>query len=748
MKIDELPIPEDAKKLFLEEGIRELYPPQEEAFRKTKVLEGGNLLMASPTASGKTLVAEVCALKHILELGGKVVYTTPLRALASEKFTRFKRYERLNKPDGGSIKVAISTGDYDSSDPWLGRYDWIVTTYEKLDSLLRHGASWIRDVTLLVVDEVHYLGQGDRGPTLEVLLTRFRMLNPRGQIIALSATVRNVEELAKWFNADYTVTEWRPVVLKEGVYLDGVVRFNDGTVIEVEDLGDPIVNLTHDAIKRGGQVLVFTETRKKAVNVAQKLSGTVEKLLDKRVKSRLKRIAEHIASSTDKTRLDEILAKLIERGVAFHHAGLSNERRTVVEEAFRKGYVKALVATPTLASGVNLPARRVILASYERYEPGYGRTPISVMDYKQMTGRAGRPGLDPVGEAVLIAKSEDEVEYLMERYVYARPERIWSNLGAEPFLRPHVLSSIATGVAYSVKGVLEFFSKTLYAHQMGVESIEEPIRRIIDFLEENGFIRVARDVIEPTALGRRVSEVYIDPLSAAIIVEGFERKKASEVSEFGLLHLVNHTPDASPKLYPRRSDIDELVRVLELKEDELLVEVPDRFTEPVEFEAILGEVKMTLVVLDWINEVSENTILEKYGVEPGDLYRLISSVDWLLYAAQELSKLMGLKELTSKISILRSRVEKGVREELLALASLEGIGRVRARALYQAGYRSLEDLRRASLEELMRVPTIGGRVAKRIKEQVGGTVTQEALKASEDTGIQKTLRDYSQQRSP
>lgn len=748
MRIDELPIPEDAKKLFLEEGIRDLYPPQEEAFRKTRVLEGGNLLMASPTASGKTLVAEVCALKHIIEGGGKVVYTTPLRALASEKFTRFKRYEKLKKLDGGNVRVTISTGDYDSSDPWLSRYDWIVTTYEKLDSLLRHGAPWVKDVTLLVVDEVHYLGQGDRGPTLEVLLTRFRMLNPKGQIIALSATVRNVEELARWFNADYTTTEWRPVTLKEGIYLDGVVRFSDGTVLEVEDLGDPIVSLTYDVIKRGGQILIFTETRKKAVSVARKLSKTVEKLLDKRVKSRLKRIAGRIVSSADKTRLDEALAKLIEHGTAFHHAGLRHERRTLVEEAFRKGYVKALAATPTLAAGVNLPARRVVLASYERYEPGYGRTPISVMEYKQMIGRAGRPGLDPVGEAVLIARSEDELEFLMERYVYARPERIWSNLGAEPFLRPHVLSSIATGVAYSVEGVLDFFSKTLYAYQMGVESIAGPIRRILDFLEENGFIRVVRGMVEPTALGKRVSELYIDPLSAAIIIDGFERRRASEVSEFGLLHLVNHTPDASPKLYPRRREVDELIRVLELREDELLVEVPDRFSEPVEFEALLGEIKMTLVMMDWINEVSENTILDKYGVEPGDLYRLVSSVNWLLYAAQELSKLMGFKRLTSKINILRNRVEKGVREELLTLTSLEGIGRVRARALYQVGYRTLEDLRRASLEELMRIPTIGGRIAKRIKEQVGGTVSQEALKAAEDAGVQKTLTDYSRHRSP
>jgi helicase len=744
MKIYELPVHESIKKVFLEEGICELYPPQEEAFKKTKVLNGGNLLMASPTASGKTLIAEVCALKHIIELNGKVLYTTPLKALASEKYERFKQYEKLVKSNGDRVRVAVSTGDYDSSDPWLSKYDLIVTTYEKFDSLLRHGASWVRELSLLVVDEIHYLGQGDRGPTLEVVLTRFRRFNHKGQILALSATVRNVEEIAEWLDAEYITTDWRPVKLKEGVYVDGRVMFNDGTTLEIEERGSPIESITYDTIRGGGQILIFTDTRRNAVALAKKLTKTVKPLLDERTKRSLRRIVKSILSNEAVTGLDESLASFIENGVAFHHAGLIHDRRAVIEEAFRKGYIKALTATPTLAAGVNLPARRVTLTSYERYEPGYGRYPISVMEYKQMVGRAGRPNYDPIGESILIARNDEEADFIMEHYIYARPERIWSNLGAEPYLRSHVLSVIATDATHSERKVLEFFSKTLYAHQMSMEPIVKPISEALRGLEEYGFIKTVRDRIEVTSLGRRVSELYIDPLSAAIMVDGFENRKPDEITDFALLHLIAHTPDVTPKLYPRRGEGERLTAALELRKDELLIDVSDAYADAVEFEVLLGEIKTALVLYDWINEQPENVVLEKYDVEPGDLYRIVSTTEWLLYAAQELSKLMTLERLSSKIRALRERVKFGVREELLPLVSLEGIGRVRARALYNSGYRTLEDLKRASIEELMRIPTIGGRVSKKIKEQVGGLVSERSLKAAEEAGSQKMLTDYSQ----
>ena len=152
MKITQLPIPEPVKEVTLHSGIAELYPPQEEAVQ-AGVLEGKNLVLASPTASGKTLIAELCSLKHVLEKSGKVVYLSPLRALANEKYDEFKKYTSIRKPNGRRVSVGISTGDFDSGDSWLGRYDIIVTTNEKADSLLRHRVKWMDDISLVVADE-------------------------------------------------------------------------------------------------------------------------------------------------------------------------------------------------------------------------------------------------------------------------------------------------------------------------------------------------------------------------------------------------------------------------------------------------------------------------------------------------------------------------------------------------------------------------------------------------------------------
>jgi len=262
VKIEDLAIPEPAKQVIIKSGITELYPPQEEAIH-AGALDGKNLVLASPTASGKTLIAELCALKHILEKDGKVLYLTPLRALASEKYQEFKRYSVLRKTNGRKIRVGISTGDYDRSDNWLERYDIIISTNEKADSLLRHRTKWMGEISLIVADEVHLLNDGDRGPTLEVVLARLMQINPDAQILALSATIRNAEEAAEWLNADCITTEWRPVVLKEGIACQNEILFKDGGAAKIEKHSkNPAVNLALHIVRSGGQRLSLLQLEK------------------------------------------------------------------------------------------------------------------------------------------------------------------------------------------------------------------------------------------------------------------------------------------------------------------------------------------------------------------------------------------------------------------------------------------------------------------------------------------------------
>lgn len=210
-------IPEELYRI-LDKEITKLRPAQEKAIKKG-LLERKNLLVCTPTASGKTLIAEFAALKSIIEGNGKAIYIVPLKALASEKYKDFK------KRYGSVAKIALSIGDIDSADSYLVDYDLIITTSEKLDSLIRHHAPWLSLVSTIIIDEIHLLNDPGRGPTLEILITILRQLLKKSQIIALSATIGNPEELAEWLKANLVIDNWRPVKLHKGVYLDGEVEF-------------------------------------------------------------------------------------------------------------------------------------------------------------------------------------------------------------------------------------------------------------------------------------------------------------------------------------------------------------------------------------------------------------------------------------------------------------------------------------------------------------------------------------------
>ncbi|TMH95428.1 DEAD/DEAH box helicase [Candidatus Bathyarchaeota archaeon] len=721
MKIRDLPIDKQVIELLSKEGLDELYPPQQHAI-EAGVLDGKNLVLASPTASGKTLVAEFCILQHILEHRGKAIYLAPLRALASEKFKEFQRYSAIKKPNGDHVRAGISTGDYDSADPWLGRYDIVLCTNEKADSLLRHKAPWMSELTLVVADEVHLLTEQERGPTLEVVLTRLTEINPNIQVLALSATVRNAEEVGSWLKAGSVTTDWRPVPLREGIYHDNQVQFRDGASRAIlSGTKTPSLDIALDVLSAGGQALIFTETRRSAVEMGRKASVAVKSRLSKPEERALSTIAERILSTGEKTRLGEALAMQVAAGAGFHHAGLAGIHRGIVEDAFRDGRIKVLAATPTLAAGVNLPARAVVISSYERYEAGYGRYPISVLEYKQFCGRAGRPKYDKFGEALLIARNPDEAEWLMENYVLAQPEKLWSKLAAERVLRPHVLSTVAAGYAHSEEGLYNFFARTFYAHQYGPRLIKGKIGDILRFLFKEEMVLMEGKELSASRFGKRVSELYIDPMSAVILRDGLYNR-SKKMTDLSILHLISKTPDLSPRPRPRGGEVDKLSLLAEQRSDEFTYPIPTQFEDPVAYEEFLGELKSAQVLSDWIDERTEDQILETRKVEPGDLLRLVQGSEWLILATQELGRLFGHKDLLAPLEMLKVRLAKGVRPELVKLTTLEGVGRVRARMLYDAGLKTIEDIKERSLEQLMSIRTIGPSLAKKIKEQAGGLI--------------------------
>jgi len=722
MKVEELPIDERIKQVIEGRGITALYPPQAEAL-KSGVLDGKNLVLAIPTASGKTLVSEIVMIDRLLREGGKAVYIVPLKALAEEKYREFKSWGKLG------IRVAATTGDYDSNDGWLGKYDIIVATAEKFDSLLRHDAPWIRDVRLVVADEVHLIGSYDRGATLEMILSH--MLG-RAQILALSATVGNAEELADWLEAALVVSEWRPVELRKGVFSHGELIWEDG---KIENYPSNWDSLAVDAVKKGKQALVFVNTRRSAEKEAVSISTKVGRVLTKQEKDRLR----DLAASIEDNPTTEKLKRALRGGVAFHHAGLSRVERTLIEDAFREGLIKVITATPTLSAGINLPAFRVIIRDTKRYS-GFGWTDIPVLEVQQMMGRAGRPKYDKTGEAILVARTEDPTG-LMERYIHGKPEKLFSMLSNEAAFRSQVLALITNFGIPNFRELIRFLGRTFYFHQRSdTAPLEWKARDIVYFLIENEFIDMdMEDQFITLPFGRRTSQLYVDPLTAKRFKDAFPRLE-ERPNPFGIFHLMASTPDMGT-LNVRKKEMEDYLDLAYELEEELYTNIP--YYEDSHFQTFLSEVKTAKILLDWINEVPEVRIYEQYGIEPGDLYRILELADWLMYSLIELYRVFKPDE--STINYLRDlhlRLRHGVREELLELVRLPNIGRKRARALYNAGFRTQADIISAKVSELLEVEGIGSKVVEGLFKHFGVEMPQVQEKEKEREKRRGTLDDF------
>ncbi|MGA8106253.1 MAG: DEAD/DEAH box helicase [Nitrososphaeraceae archaeon] len=734
-------------------GYSSLYPPQEQALSKG-LLDGRNLLVTTPTASGKTLVALIAAM-NILMKGLRVVYLTPLRALTTEKFQDFRILEELELFDR-RIKVKVASSDYSSAGRELAQADVIVLTNEKMDSLIRHRCEWIHEVGLFVADEVHLLGERDRGPTLEMMLTKIRKMYSQAQILALSATIENSNEIASWLGCELIESNWRPTKLVEGVYDHGSLLLNDGKESRskkiIPSAGTPstaAVDVAVECIENGGQAMIFGETRKRAISLAQKAAPIIYNKLDKLERKSAAKVALQISEKGEDTEITRNLSELVSKGVGFHHAGLGVLARNLVEMSFKTGVIKLLTATPTLAAGVNLPARRVILASVFRYDAEYGgNMPISVLEYKQICGRAGRPSYDTFGEAIIIADVRTNAEEIYNHYILGTPEPICSQLTNDRSVRIHLLSTISTLPGIKKSEIYDLFGSTLLAQNKGKASITFGLDSAIDYLERESCIKSKNNRYISTEFGKQISLLYIDPLTGVQFRNAIEsvenkirgdKKSFASIGEYddgegndsihtfhknrnfydsndnkynhnhtlGFLHLITESPDFYPKFALRKRDIEEFCSDIEEHRSELVYPIN-------EFECS----RSLWALYRWINESTDKILSDKIGVEPGDMHRIVEIADWLAYSLYEVAKLMKRSDLLVEIHRLRLRIKYGVKEELLKLIRLKGIGRVRARSLYGIGFTDLTEIANASEAQLSAVSDIGPTIAKNIKEQL------------------------------
>ncbi len=737
MKTENLEIPEGLKNKYIDEGITELNPPQEQAVDKG-LMDGDDLIVASPTASGKTFIAELGISKKAVEQGKTAIYIVPLKALASEKYEDFtERYEDLD--------VKMSIGNSDDAGEYLDTADIVIVTSEKMDSMLRHNPSWIHNIGLVVVDEIHLLTSENRGPTLEVTLTRLRELLDF-QLLGLSATISNASEMAEWLDCSLVSSDYRPVDLKHGVYWNQEVEFYSGdekveskseldtpegwstgtemkekkdqaseSEIEKVEYGEDhgTENILKDTLEQDKQAITFCNSRKGSEKESDRAAKITEEDLSREEKKDLEEYSEDILNALGSpTSQCKRLAKNVAKGAAFHHAGLVSQQRKAVEEAFKEGLIRNISATPTLAAGINLPAFRVIIRDLKRYT-GDGMDFIPVLEYEQMTGRAGRPKYDNEGQAISIAKQPGMKQEILERYILGEAERIQSKLNVEPVLRMHTLALIASKFCSSMEELLEFYSETFYAHQFGdMSSVEEKIRKVVDTLDSYDFVDA--EAFEATKIGRKVSDLYIDPDSAHLILKGLERAEGSETRDISYLFMLSRTSELTPKLRVKDKEWDEYEKMLMDAEPYLLEEVPQEWD--VEYETFMNCMKTAMMMNSWISEMEEEEIMNEFGIAPGGIRAKMQNADWLLYSSKELARMKGL-EVDSDLEKLRIRLKHGIDEELLSLVKYDQIGRVRARKLYDYGIRNKRDIKEVNFEKLKKL--IGKKTAGLLKEQVG-----------------------------
>ena len=481
------------------------------------------------------------------------------------------------------------------------------------------------------------------------------------------------------------------------------------------------IELSLDTIKLGKQALVFVNTKRSAEKSAEEISKKIKNV-------DLEKLSYDILNCLSRpTKQCERLAKCVKKGVAFHHAGLDSKQKEIIERGFREGVIKIIACTPTLAAGVDLPAFRTILKDLKRYGRR-GLNWIPVLEYNQMAGRAGRPKFDKKGEAIAIAANEAVKDDIKERYINGEVEDIYSKLAVEPVLRTYLLSLIATGFVSSKKEIMDFFERTFWAFQFeDMDKLEKIILKVLRLLKEYEFIddskedfvsanEVGNEVIKATVLGKRVAELYVDPLTANHLINCVKKKK--EVNEFSFLQMISNTLEIYPLLRVRVAEYDNVQEELVKYEDYLLIDEPSMYDD--EYEEFLSSVKTSLMFIDWINENDEEFLLEKYNIRPGELKVKLDVSNWLLYSSVELSKILGLRKVVSSLNKLKSRLRYGVKEELLVLLRLRDIGRVRARKLFKNNIKNLGDIKKADVGVLAQL--IGSKTAVSIKEQVGQKV--------------------------
>ncbi len=749
MKIGELSsfgIGESLVKRLNDLGYDSLTTVQERAVR-SGLFDRKNIVVSAPTNTGKTFVGELAAIVASTQREGThTFYLVPLKALAEEKFHDFSR-----KYSDWGLRIAISTRDRTEYDEDLLSFQVIIATYEKMNSLLVRNSGLVDQVGVVVVDELQNIADPSRGVTLEILLTSLIASNKRPQIVGLSATVSNAQQVSSWLNAVLVETDKRDVNLREGILYTGAGQvnfnaktlrkgdfvyrdFNEGNIstenalpyYTTEGLGKVAIN---------EQILVFAQTQKQAERVALRLARelpSVDNITD---------TMEDLDEATESTPSTRRLKETLQNGVAFHHAGLLPEERIIVEEAFSKGLARVICATTTLGAGVNTPAKTVVFLTHETYDGQNIRT----RDYKNMAGRAGRIR-DPesYGRSVLFAESEREMQMLWTQYVQAKAEPLESQIGKSERLSLSILGLVSSGVCSETDILLNFMKSTFFGQIYRQQTAEE-LRKAFDdsillrvrTLEADGFLTVMNGQIKVTELGKRCSEELLSPSTAKLFYDTLRKFESRLQGEKDykkliepLIHLACSSSDAIsngalmywPKYEPEQK---ELADYWNFNKNSFLYELSNNVL-------LIRALRTTRMIIRWIEGVPYGD-LTSYA-DHGIIKRDAETVSWIVRGLSRIAERPLFNFNFDFVRFLRGlseRIFHGVPDSSLQIMrmKLPQVNRHRAMALAQVGFDSVDRIIEATPEELMKARGIQENIALEIKRSVEQHITDKDVAA-------------------
>lgn len=666
--------------------IKEFNPAQKAVIESGYLEDKSNYIISIPTASGKTVLGILPALKTILN-GGKAIYAAPLLSIQNEKVKEFKAFEEHG------IKVGKHPSNSDLS----------VMVFESFDALTRFSWNVLREVDTLIIDEFHMIGEYSRGPTLESAITRAKIINPSLRIIALSATLKNIDEIEQWLDGKTVEHDYRPVPLNKEVL--------DAEMFNTKNKNDVIVKIVEKAIEDNSQALSFVSTRRFTESLATYVAKKIDKKTTKEQKQKFKQVADKLLEVPKKkgslpTTTCLKLAEAAEKGVVFHHAGLFNEQKEIIEDEFRNGNILMITATPSLMYGVNLPSKYVVIRDHTRWTSN-GPASIPVFDYEQMSGRAGRPQYDDVGYSYLVAKTMDEAFDLEARYVNGEIELTNSKLiDNKDAIYKQIIAQIASSLSKNLDDLNDFFGKTLYGFQMknnpsmsmfAQDSLNWELESALEFLLQNGIIRATPEGLKTTDFGNLIAKSNYAVETAVKIKEYVSTMEKLNPAE--MIYALAETPDLPLISFKGRKSKDP---------------VRDKLSECGLFAVDIGNPEATAVsLIEWIDERNEYEIENAYNVYSASTRRSAYEASRLVKFAKNTLEVLGNYSNLKDIDYLSARLYYGVKEDIIPLVvGVKRLGRKRARLLMKTFGDNLSE---ASEKDLQKVEGIGPKLAGKVK---------------------------------